>query len=131
MLEFAEYSGNYYGTPRAFVEKQLAAGINVILEIEVQGAMQIKEKDYEAEFVFITPPSFEVLTQRLLGRGTEDEAAIARRLAIAKDEYAYMRAYEYIVINNTVDEAANALSSILSAAQHKKKYILDELEGVF
>ena len=85
LLEYAEYVGNYYGTPRFYVEDMLARGKNVILEIELQGAMQIKQKNPEAVLVFITPPSFEELKNRLIGRGTETEEVINSRLARAAE----------------------------------------------
>ena len=93
LLEYAEYVGNYYGTPRFYVEDMLARGKNVILEIELQGAMQIKQKNPEAVMIFITPPSFEELKNRLIGRGTETEEVINSRLARAAEEAEEMDKY--------------------------------------
>ena len=99
LFEYATYNNNYYGTPRKFVEDNLDAGINVILEIDVQGAFQIKKLFPEAVFVFITPESYEVLCDRLRSRGTEDEKTILNRLAIAKKEAPSALDYDYIIVN--------------------------------
>lgn len=130
MLEYAQYCGNYYGTPASFVKQQLEKGINVILEIEVQGALKIKQQNIEAEFVFITPPTMEELEKRLMVRGTEDLDTIKKRLSTAKEEYQCIDQYDYIVINEDVEEAALAISSIIDACQHKKKYVLEKMKGV-
>ncbi|MBR5896961.1 MAG: guanylate kinase, partial [Lachnospiraceae bacterium] len=97
LVEYAQYVGNYYGTPKTYVEEQLKKGKNVILDIEVQGAMQIKEKFPDALMVFVIPPSIEVLLKRLRARGTESEEVIQRRITQAKTECTYMDRYEYIV----------------------------------
>ena len=99
LLEYATYNDNYYGTPRRFVEERIADGKNVILEIEVQGAMQIKKLFPEALLVFITPESFEVLSERLRSRGTETEDVIENRLAIARKEAPTALEYDYIIVN--------------------------------
>jgi guanylate kinase len=130
MLEHAQYCGNYYGTPANYVRQKLEQGINVILEIEVQGALKIKQQNIEAEFVFIIPPSMEELEKRLKNRGTEDEATIQKRLNRAKKEYEYMDDYDYIVINRDVETAALAISAIIDASQYKKNYVLQQLKGV-
>ncbi|MBQ7400307.1 MAG: guanylate kinase [Clostridia bacterium] len=98
-IEYAEYNGNYYGTPKFFVEKMLSEGKNVILEIEVKGAMQVKRIVPEATFVFIAPESIEILEARLRGRGTEQNDVIAGRLSIAEREIRSCLMYDYIVIN--------------------------------
>ena len=130
MLEHAQYCGNYYGTPANYVRQKLEQGINVILEIEVQGALKIKQQNIEAEFIFIIPPSMEELEKRLKNRGTEDESTIQKRLNRAKKEYEYMDDYDYIVINRDVETAALAISAIIDASQYKKNYVLQQLKGV-
>ena len=102
LLEHAEYVGNYYGTPRFYVEDMLSQGKNVILEIEIQGAMKIKEKIPEAVLVFVTPPTIEELRSRLTGRGTETADVIASRLRRAAEESEGMDNYDYILINDQV-----------------------------
>ena len=99
LIEYAEYNGHYYGTPRAFVEKMLSAGKNVILEIEVRGAMQVKKVMPDATFIFIAPESREILEARLRGRGTETDDVIAGRLKIADNEIRSCLMYDYIVVN--------------------------------
>lgn len=99
LIEYAEYNGNYYGTPKFFVEKMLSAGKNVILEIEVKGAMQVKKVMPDATFVFIAPESREILEARLRGRGTETDDVIAGRLKIAENEIKACLMYDYIVVN--------------------------------
>ncbi len=98
-IEYASYNGNYYGTPKPFVEKMLSEGKNVVLEIEVQGAMLVKKAAPDATFVFIAPESRQVLEARLRGRGTETEDVIAGRLAIAEKEIRACLMYDYIVVN--------------------------------
>ena len=105
MLEYACYNGNYYGTPKAAVERERQQGNDVILEIEVQGALQVKKSCPDALLIFIAPPSFEQLAQRLRGRQTEDEQTVNNRLAIARGELAQAQQYDYIVVNDTVEQA--------------------------
>lgn len=119
LLEYAEYVGNYYGTPRFYVEDMLARGKNVILEIELQGAMQIKQKNPEAVLVFITPPSFEKLKNRLIGRGTETEEVINSRLARAAEEAEEMDKYDYIVVNDQVEDCVHCLHQIILSERCK------------
>lgn len=109
LLEWAEYSGNCYGTPRASVEEHMAAGEQVILEIEVQGAMQVREKLPEAHLVFIEPPSIEVLEERLRGRGTETEEIIARRMETALLELSRKKEYDYQLVNDELETAVSEL----------------------
>ena len=115
-LEYAEYVGNCYGTPRAFVEEQLQAGKNVLLEIEEQGALQIKAKFPEALLLYVVPPNAAELKKRLIGRGTEDESLIAKRLSRAVEESDKMDAYEYIVVNDQVERAAKEINIIAESA---------------
>lgn len=115
LLEHAVYVTNSYGTPRAYVEKQLNAGFNVILDIEVQGARQVKEKMPEAIMIFIIPPSLDELKNRLVKRGTDTELAIEARLTRARQEYAEADFYDYIIVNDNADEAAAEFSAIIAA----------------
>ncbi len=108
LLEYATYNDNYYGTPKRFVEEKISDGKNVILEIEVQGAMQIKKLFPEALLVFITPESFEVLSERLRSRGTETEDVIENRLAIARKEAPTALEYDYIIVNRDGKSSAAA-----------------------
>ena len=115
LLEHAVYVGNYYGTPRKFVEDKLSDGESVFLDIEVQGARQVKEKMPDAIMIFLIPPSLGELKKRLESRGTETEETIKGRLARAREEYAEADFYDYIVVNDDIDTAANELLSILTA----------------
>lgn len=113
LLEYAEYVGNYYGTPMKFVDEQRNKGIHVILEIEMQGALKVKEKVNDAKLVFILPPSAAELKNRLIGRGTESEAVIAQRLQRAYEETSYIDNYEYYVVNDDLQECVEDIRSIL------------------
>jgi len=113
-LEYAGYVENYYGTLEAPVNEKLDEGFDVILEIEVQGALQVHEKRPDAVMVFIAPPSFEALEARLRGRGTEDEQKIMKRLETARNELAHKNEFDYVVINDRVNRAADELLKILS-----------------
>lgn len=132
MLEYAYYCGNYYGTPRKEVYKKLAEGRDVILEIEVQGARQIREKCKEAVLVFVIPPSMDELKERLIGRKTEDIDTINKRIAIAFDELKTAYSYDYVVVNDTVENAAKRIEHIIEAEKYNinnmKKYIDEVLE---
>lgn len=129
LLEHAVYVGNYYGTPRKFVEDKLASGESVFLDIEVQGARQVKEKMPDAIMIFLIPPSLDELKRRLESRGTETEETIKGRLARAREEYAEADFYDYIVVNDDIDSAANELLSILTAEKCRfaaRKQMLQE-----
>lgn len=131
LLEYAEFAGNFYGTPRDAVEQRLKEGVDVVLEIEVQGAMQVKKQCPEALLVFVMPPSFEELRRRLSGRGTEDEATVCRRLSNAAREMEAAKQYDYIVVNQTVEQAVDQLEQIVGAAKHTAAYFnefIDEVE---
>ena len=119
LLEYAQYVENYYGTPRSYVEEQLQAGRNVILEIEIQGAMKIKEKIPEALLVFVTPPTVEELERRLTGRGTETAQVIADSLSRAGEEAEGMGQYDYILVNDTVEECVDHLHQII-VSEHSR-----------
>lgn len=115
LIEWAQYVGNYYGTPRRFVEETLAQGQDVVLEIEVQGAMQVKEKYPQGIFIFLVPPSFEELRQRIIHRGTESESVLNLRLEAASDELKQIENYDYVVINDEVDKACERIRAIVMA----------------
>lgn len=117
MLEYAQYAGNYYGTPAQAVDAQLAEGKNVVLEIEVQGAKQVKQRRPQAVMIFIMPPSMKELRRRLTDRGTESQEVIQRRLETACREMPQAKDYDYIVFNDTVEEAANDICAILRAGR--------------
>ena len=129
LLEYAEYVGNYYGTPKAPVFESLNRGKNVIFDIEVQGAMQIKQKCPNAALIFIVPPSFSEIEKRLRGRHTDSESKILQRLETARSEYAQAINYDYIVINDDPQKAANEVKAIISAekcrVEFRKKYVLE------
>lgn len=115
MLEYAEYVGNYYGTPLTYVNETLDKGIDVFLEIEVQGALQVKKKVPDGVFIFLTPPDLDELKDRLLGRGTDSEEVIRQRIERAKEEIALMREYDYAVVNDEVPLAAERVKRIIEA----------------
>lgn len=114
-LEHACYIGNYYGTPEQPVDAQLAEGYDVVLEIEVQGAMQIHKKRPDAVMVFVAPPSVEELAKRLRGRGTESEEKITARLEQAQNELSYQTQFDYVIVNDDLNEAVADLRAILRA----------------
>lgn len=114
LVEYAEYVGNYYGTPRAYVEEQLKAGRDVILEIEIQGALKVKNKFPEALLLFVTPPSIEELKRRLIGRGTESMEIIESRLARAYREAEGIEAYDYLVINDVLEDAVEEVHAMIT-----------------
>ena len=119
LLEYAEYVGNYYGTPLSYVEEQMRAGKNVILEIEMQGALKVKERFPDTLLLFLTPPDVEELIKRLRGRGTEDEETINARLTQAIKESAVMDKYDYLVINDQLDDCVEEIHHIISSEQQK------------
>ncbi|KRE96490.1 guanylate kinase [Paenibacillus sp. Soil766] len=120
VLEWAEYVGNFYGTPRRFVEETLRSGHDVILEIEVQGALQVKQKFDEGVFIFLLPPSLDELENRIVTRGTETDEVIRSRMSVAIDEIRLMEHYDYAIVNDHVDTACAKIQAIL-AAEHCKK----------
>ena len=115
LLEWAQVYDNFYGTPRKFVEEVLASGKDCILEIDPQGAMQVRSATDEAVLVFIAPPSLEELRSRLTGRGTESEEEVEKRLGCAAAELAYQDKYDYIIVNDDVEKAAMKMEAILLA----------------
>ena len=121
MLEYVGYVGHYYGTPRRAVEKNLEDGYDVVLEIEVTGGKNIKKMAPEAILIFITPPSLQVLRQRLEGRGTETADVIDNRMAVAEKEVCEYVHYDYVVVNDTVDQCASDILAIMDAQRHTTK----------
>ena len=113
LYEYAQYVSNYYGTPKAYVQEQLDAGKDVILEIEVQGALKVKEKNPKALLLFVTPPSAEELKKRLQGRGTETEEVINERMRRAADESELMDRYEYLVINDQLEKCVEEVHQLI------------------
>lgn len=130
LIEHAQYVGNYYGTPKAYVEEQLDKGNNVILEIEIQGAMNIKRMFPDAVLMFITPPSAAELENRLRGRRTEDEATIKARLSRAAEEAEGVEDYDYIVINDEVDLCVGRIHDIVLSEKMKAKYNLGLINNI-
>lgn len=130
MLEHAEYSGNYYGTPRKKVEDELEKGYDVILEIEVQGAQQVRRRCPNAVTVFVMPPSYAELANRLKGRNTENQADIERRLAIARREIDLAYEYDYILLNDNIDDAVKKLAVIIEAAKCSSKHMREFIDEV-
>ena len=133
MLEHAEYVGKYYGTPKKPVDDALSAGKNIILDIDVQGALQVKTKMPEAVMIFVLPPDFETLMRRIRGRGTESEEIIAKRMEKARFELQCFDRYDYAVVNrdNGVEEAAGDVLSILKAETLKTFRNIDIKDNFF
>lgn len=121
LLEYAQYVGNYYGTPKAFVEKQLASGQDVFLEIEVQGAKQVKDNFSGGVFIFLMPPSLDELEKRIVGRGTESDELVMNRLQEAKNEMKMMNIYDYVVVNDTIEHAVENVQAIITAEHLKRQ----------
>jgi guanylate kinase len=121
LYEHATYCDNYYGTPREYVDSKLKEGKSVILDIEVQGAMQIKEKFPDTLLVFVTPPSISELKRRLENRGTESPETIAKRITRAKEESKWIDKYEYIVLNDDLDTAVKEMHDIVLAQRYQTK----------
>ena len=130
LLEHAEYVGNYYGTSLKVIQDKLAAGIDVLLDIEVQGAAKVRAKCPEAVLIFIIPPSFEELSRRLRGRNTDSEEVIAGRLTKAREEYAQISNYDYLVVNDKVSEAAAEIIAILTAEDCRAKNRMHLVEDI-
>lgn len=118
-IEYATYNNNYYGTPRKEIDNKLNNNIDVIAEIEVKGARKVKELYKDSVLIYILPPSFEELETRLRNRNTEDDATIEKRLNIAKEELKQIDIYDYVVVNNTVEEATNNVINIIESEKSK------------
>ena len=133
LLEYAEVYGNYYGTPKEQVLKVLKSGKNVVLEIDPQGAMQVKAKFPEGVFIYILPPSLDELAARITKRGTDSKDSIKKRLAAATEEIQYALKYDYVVVNDKVETAVDSIATIISAekfnSKRRKKIILNICES--
>jgi guanylate kinase len=129
-VEHATYVGNYYGTPTDYMEKMLAVGKNVLLEIEIQGALQVKKKCPEALLLFITPPNVTELKRRLIKRGTESEEVVRKRLHRACEEVDGVEEYDFIVINDDLDECVRDLHGIITAARFAPTRIKDFIQTI-
>lgn len=116
LIEYASYVENYYGTPRDYVEEQMAAGKDVLLEIEIQGALKVKKRFPDAVLIFVLPPSVEELYRRLKNRGTETEDVIRKRMSRAREEAGVIGKYDYIVINDEIEESVRSLHGLIEAA---------------
>lgn len=121
LLEWALVYGNLYGTPKEYVTTMLSQGKDVLLEIDIQGALQVKERMPEGVFVFISPPSVEELARRLCGRGNDSEQSIQIRLAACEEEMAHMKYYDYVVVNDRIEDAVEKVRSIITAERCKRK----------
>lgn len=132
LIEWAQFCDNYYGTPRAAVEEQLAAGHDVLLEIEVQGAMQVREQFPDAVFLFVLPPSMTELRNRLVGRGTETPEVVDKRMKRAEEEVRLAEQYDYFILNDTVEDAVKRFESVVQAEKIKisgNSALLEEVRG--
>jgi len=123
LLEWAEYVGNYYGTPIEYVEKTLNEGKDVFLEIEVQGALQVKKAFPDGLFIFLMPPSLDELKNRIVTRGTESEDLINNRMKVAKEEIELMHAYDYVVVNDEVEKACERIKAIVQAEHCRRERV--------
>ncbi len=130
LLEYAEYVHNYYGTSLKVIQEKLDAGIDVLLDIEVQGAAKVRAKCPDAVLIFIVPPSFEELSRRLHRRATDQEEVIQGRLRKAREEYQQICHYDYLVVNDKVSEAAGEIIAILTAEDCRTKNRMNFVEGV-
>lgn len=130
VLEWASFCGNYYGTPKDKVVEMLNAGKDVILEIEVQGAMQVRREHPEGVFIFVLPPSFAELRSRILNRQSETPEAIEDRMKTAKIEFSHINRYDYILLNDTIEAATNRLRHIIEAERCKVNRNMTFIEEV-
>ena len=123
LLEYAKYVNNYYGTPRNYVEETLAKGKDVFLEIEVQGALQVKENFPQGVFIFLFPPSLEELKNRIVNRGTESQELVVNRLKEARKEIEMMHAYDYVVVNDDVSLAVDRVKTIIQSEHLRRERV--------
>ncbi len=130
LLEHAKYVNNYYGTPRDYVESELEAGNDVFLEIEVQGALQVKENFSEGVFIFLFPPSLDELKKRIVNRGTESPELVRNRLNEARKEIEMMHNYDYVVVNDNVDYAVQKIKSIIVSEHCKRERIEEQYKKI-
>ncbi len=130
LLEWAEVYGNFYGTPQRYVREMLEQGNDVVLEIDTQGAMQIKEKFPEGVFIYIVPPSLDELSKRIYKRGTDSLESIKNRLSCASSELTYAQKYNYVIINDQVEQATNRVNNIILAERHRVSRNLKLIEKI-
>ena len=130
LIEYAQYVEHYYGTPKEYVMEQIRNGKDVLLEIEMQGALKVKEKFPEVSLIFITPPSAKELRSRLEKRGTESEEVIAKRIARAKEECAYMPEYDYIMVNDDLDQCVRQMHQLLQSIHFSRNNQKDLIEKI-
>ena len=130
LIEYAQYVENYYGTPRKYVEEQLAAGKDVILEIEIQGALKVREKRPDTLLLFVTPPNGDELKKRLTGRGTETQDVIEARLSRASEEADFMKQYDYILVNDSLEAAVEDLHHLIQSGHHKTAYCAELIKSM-
>ncbi|UUV98254.1 guanylate kinase [Vagococcus luciliae] len=130
MLEYAEYVGNYYGTPLDYVNQTLDEGKDVFLEIEVQGAMKVKEKMPDGVFIFLTPPDFSELKARIVNRGTDALSVIEERMSKAKEEIEMMRHYDYAVVNDEVELAVQRIKKIIESEHYRVDHVIGRYENM-
>lgn len=127
MLEYAQYVNNYYGTPKSFIDRTLASGRDVFLEIDVQGALQVKSKMPEGIYIFLTPPDLTNLRSRLVGRGTDSSEVIEKRVAAARDELKMMINYDYAVENDVVSRAVDRIKAIITAERLRVTRVFEQI----
>ncbi|GAE91691.1 guanylate kinase [Gracilibacillus boraciitolerans JCM 21714] len=130
MLEYAKYVGNYYGTPRQYVDEMIEKGHDVFLEIEVQGALQVKENFPQGVFIFLIPPSLEELKNRIVERGTETEDLIINRLKEARNEIEMMDKYDYVVVNDNIEDAVRKVQSIVQSEHCKRSRVAKQYKAL-
>lgn len=129
LLEHAEFCGNLYGTPKSYVDSQIANGKAVILEIDVEGALQVREKFNDCVLIFLIPPNIQELRNRLVGRNTEDSLTIERRLTRAEQEVKFIYEYDYLVINNEIQKTVESIDAIIEAEYLKPHRNIDDIEN--
>ena len=130
LIEYAQFVGNYYGTPKAWVEEQRNSGKDVVLEIEVQGALKVKEKFPDAVLIFVLPPSAKELKSRLEGRGTETQDVVLKRLSRAEEESAFVEQYDYIVVNDDLGACMEAVNGIVRAEHQRPNLNLEHITNL-
>lgn len=134
LIEYARYVDNYYGTPKDYVLQQLEAGKDVLLEIEMQGALKVKEKFPEVSLIFITPPNAAEMRKRLEGRGTEPPEVIDKRVARAKEECAFMPKYDFVMVNDDLEECVENMHALLQSlhyARENQKELIEKITAGF
>lgn len=129
LLEYAEYVGNFYGTPIQKIEENLEKGNDVFLEIEVQGAMKVRERMPEGIFIFLAPPNLKELESRIIGRGTDEMSVIYERMQMAKEEIELMQHYDYVVVNDEVHHAVDKINAIIQSEHLKVERVVDQIRA--